>query len=292
MSSKLQRVKVIRNRKFRDSYRGYYDHVIKIRGIAESYIFIGSGNQYFYVDPEDLEEIDFSADFEHLLEQVKKIRVELLEDIPPFMEEKYVIPGTSLKGAVRSRAEFMFKSVNGEVPACYIVYDPATSLNQSHLRVWGGVVLEVRSKCETNISSSVCEICDIFGSSGLLAKVSFGNLVPISDDYIETVEILGRPYVVFKPGAIFEGEIRYGGLETYQLGLLLSAMRIPEKKPILIGEFKYKKMDLGGKKAYFGRLRIEVKDTKPSDINIDEAIREFKERFKMYFRDDLDETAW
>ncbi len=286
MHQNLRRVRVIRNRRIGEEARGVYKYRVRLEAIAESYIHVGSG----LIQPLfDLDEIKRTP-VDKLEEMIDKLK--FLDKIPPFRDSTYYIPGSSIKGAIRTRAELMFRSYNGETPTCFIVYDQRSLPSRNHQRVWGDVIYEARFRCDATRQNYVCEVCDIFGAPGLLAKIAFSDFTPVNNESIDVLEIYREPIIVFKKGTHFVGEMLLGDLEDYQFGLLLHAMRIPENKPILIGRYKYKKVRVRGKDEYFGRLRFRISSIEPDEIDMNQALDAFKDRLGVYFRDDLDETAW
>ena len=285
MRNQNYRVKVIRNRLIGKGERGYYNHILKIKAVADTRIFIGSGAINLQIN----KDLFAKADFDDLKELGESI--EFLERDLPYNGSTFYIPGSSVKGAVRHRAEMMFKSVDGSVPSCYIVYDRAIAPLEKYKRIYGEQVLEERGKCIVDMGrgreAKVCEVCDIFGAPGAIAKIAFSDLIPKSDDPVEVVKINGVTYRVFKKGTVFNGKILIGDLELYQIGLLLKALRHDVDKPILIGMFKYKGWSEENK---FGRLKIKVTDIKPRDLNLDLTLNKFDEVLGKYYRYDLDET--
>jgi len=286
MPQNLKRVNIIRNKDVSKGYRGFFSHVLYVEAVAESYIHIGSGSIKPLFDLNKVKDVS--------MDELEKLTSELkfLENVLPSRSGNYYIPGSSLKGAIRSRAELMFKNQAGEVPACFIVYNPREEPKEAHLRIWGDVIFENRFKCDAGRFSRVCEVCDIFGAPSLLSKVSFGDLIPVDSDPVEIVEIYNVPQMIFRKGTKFRGIIQFGGLENYQIGLLLHAMRVLDNKPILIGRYKYKKVKIEGREKYFGRLKFSITKIEPDNIDISEALSAFKEKLGSFYREDLDETAW
>ncbi len=284
--------KVIRNKKGFIEDRGIYTDYLTIKAVAESPIHISMGVKYIYLGIEEEKKIKKSNN----IEVFKTANVETFDNMLPFDGVNYIIPGTSIKGAIRFRAEMMFKSVNNLVPSCYVVYNHIGRPSQTYMKIWGEQVLEFRKSCRIDAKAglyNLCEICDIFGAPGAIAKISFTNLVPKESDFApQYMDIDGKIVPVFPEKTEFEGKIYYNSrqLELYQLGLILRAMRIPEKKPILIGRYKYKMLNRGKK---FGLLKLEIIESSNKEFSVNEAVKAFDESElgKKYYRKDLDETA-
>jgi len=191
--------------------------------------------------------------------------------------DRIVIPGTSLKGAVRSRLELLFKAVNYEVPSCFRLAGPARSSpapkgthGWRHQRIWPSSLENREPSCNVSATEywediKVCIVCDMFGAPGLRSRVNFGNLEPISEVGAIRVGVLIKNRPIFfefvDKDSMFKGVISIEGLSLEELGLLSIAMRLLEDKPILIGRFKYVKhrvkKDNNVAEEWFGRLDIK-----------------------------------
>ena len=188
-----------------------------------------------------------------------------------------VIPGTSLKGAVRSRLELLFKEANGNVPSCFRLAGPSRSEpapkgthGWRHQRIWPSSLENRESSCnvigaEYWEDMKVCIVCDMFGAPGLRSRVNFGNLEPVDGVKVVEAQVLvedGRiPFEFIDKNSAFKGIISLEGLSLEELGLLSIAMRLLEDRPILIGRFKYVKHRVRRNnievEEWFGRLNIK-----------------------------------
>lgn len=190
--------------------------------------------------------------------------------------DKIVIPGSSLKGAVRSRLELLFTAVNNEVPSCFRVVEgfapqPAPKGGQGwrHQRVWSSSLENRGRGCDATSATywediQVCIVCDMFGAPGLRSRIDFGNLEPLNNVRLIRADILIRgrsvSFEFIDKNSSFKGVVLLNGLSLKELGLLSIAMRLLEDKPILIGRFKYVKhrlrIDNNFLSEWFGRLKI------------------------------------
>jgi len=250
----------------RDRLVGLLSGTMKLVAEAKSYIHIWSGRTKLRlrvpvggITAEALER-----------EAIRLVREDISEPAElPSYGERLAIPGSSLKGAIRSRLEFLFTpSPEGVVSSCFVVQEPLTlppSPGQHgwrHYRIWSPATEEARPVA-CGSSEAACIICNIFGAPGLASKVFFGNLwlVGGQEEWVEELELdYGERVLAFKPGARFEGEFCFKGLKPEELGLLIIGMRLHESRPVLIGKNKYRlrrRADTGREIA-FGRLMINA----------------------------------
>jgi len=199
--------------------------------------------------------------------------------------DKPAIPGSSLKGAVRSRLELLFRARDGKVPSCFTYSGRLTGKPRAgvsgwrHVETWEHVVYEDRGlQCsaldwEYYEDINVCEVCDLFGTSGLASRVDFSSLTPETPESVNTLEELHvffscdrnksiEGYVeAIKPRVVFEGEIAFKGLSPGELGLVSIAMNLVSGRELLLGRFKYRRLGvLRGNRVepiVFGRIRVE-----------------------------------
>jgi len=182
------------------------------------------------------------------------------------------IPGSSLKGAVRSRIELA--SSGGRVPAAFL-YDsgalkalPRVGVHGwRHARIWCESVFEERVR---GAGYTVLE--DIMGVAGgwleaIGSRVYFGDLKLVSRHSCEVVVLDHNEVVQAIPrDAVFEGEILVQNLEMDELGLLFYGLAQDKRlycnhDPLmLLGAFKYRcrvRQDTG-KRVEFGVVRVDV----------------------------------
>ncbi len=279
--------------------------IIRLKALVpqDSYLFVGTGRKTLLFDRNKLEALKKETNIEKLREFIH----ELSFDFEAFqsLAGNIVIHGSSIKGALRTRLELLFKSVNKACPACFRVYR-VEEIPQRYLLIWGDVVREVKRPCDYLSSGRVCEICDIFGAPGLGSLVDISNFILEGNaENLEKIELItGQKVMAVKPGSIFHGKISFRNLEKYQLGLLFIGLRLGENKPILIGRFKFRKLrDARNNELKFGRLLFELEDIQlifadeatqklsksPKDF-VKEMISHAELKFKDYLRTNFDEV--
>ncbi len=192
-----------------------------------------------------------------------------------------VIPGSSLKGAVRSRLELLFKPVEKLTPACFTreslgISEPVEGTpGWRYKKIWWDSIKEYRDRpCnatnwEYYEDIKVCRICDIFGAPGLASRVHFSTLYPSDTNCTEYLDVIlscsKNIHVMVeavKPSTVFKGEILVNGLELVELGLLATGLKLYSGRELLIGRLKYKQVVrcLGNEPIImkFGRVRANV----------------------------------
>ncbi len=174
-----------------------------------------------------------------------------------------VIPGSSIKGAIRARLEYAFKPVDNKVKSCYIkqtTHEPDWQKGWRHIYIYGPEVAVYRvSTCDYTHDRQVCKVCDIMGTAGLASRVDFSDAIPVRDfELVELTLEYGEHIFAIPPGAEFELEIAMRNMSPSEIGLVLMAMNLhlQELRPILIGRFKYKAKTekTTGRKLIFGQL--------------------------------------
>jgi len=136
------------------------------------------------------------------------------------------IPGTSLKGVFRSRAERILKS--GNIGSCDIiagnecVYEKSVKLNH-------GKVLDGKTRYQRS-----CPVCRLFGSKVLRSRVTINDLYVIGDYKVGERTCVGIDRITgsAKKGALynmqyiekaeFQGKMTLQNFEPYQIKLLLN----------------------------------------------------------------------
>jgi len=167
------------------------------------------------------------------------------------------IPGSCMKGVVRSRIEFMFKESNGVVPSCFSVIGgrpfKATRghVGWRHQAVYPSSLEDRGLPCDATRYETVCDVCNIFGAPGLASRVEFSPLI-----FKGKTETLSTPFgmlEVIKSGMEAKGAVSFKNMEQRELGLLLLGLGI-ENGPILIGRSKF--LRVGG--IRLGRIQIKA----------------------------------
>ncbi|HDN83826.1 MAG TPA: hypothetical protein ENG50_05630 [Candidatus Altiarchaeales archaeon] len=260
--------------------------ILDLQAKAESYVFVGSGRTSFEINEKLLKTMLLKADrsFRELCDAIlrEKDKVTFGFKSLIYMGGRPIIPGSSIKGSVRSRLELSFHSVDNEVPSCYIVSSRTLKREPHkgthgwrHYKIWGDVIFEERDTCnildKTFEEARVCPVCNIFGSPGLVSRVYFGDFVPVSKDCIARLMLDYNDRIeAFKPGTVFTGSILID-LEPAELGLVSIGMKLLKNSAILLGYSKYRKRRMQtqyNKHVYLGRISFN-----PSKMKIPEYFK-------------------
>lgn len=191
-----------------------------------------------------------------LINKSKKMAIPNKLRLPRFDETPY-IPGSSLKGAIRSRIEYKFKLTKEDdeyiTYSCYIVegaiFDESKIKN--HLTFWGDDVKLSRGTCRP---PNVCKVCDLFGTMSLSSRVHFSDAIATSSNttYVN-LEKVGN-IEVFAYGTQFSLNVTINNADTLDLGLIMLGLELFSKSPILIGGFKYRFNPKAGRTPFNGKF--------------------------------------
>ncbi|MEM0049614.1 MAG: RAMP superfamily CRISPR-associated protein [Candidatus Bathyarchaeia archaeon] len=257
-----EKVKVLRRKPKVRSGFGDLCGVIYATLTADSYVHVGS-SEIFTVNENLLAKLIKSGE-----RNIKRLlqAVELRERIPFNVSGgRPVIPGSSIKGNIRSRLELSFRPKDGYVRSCFIrasrplIKEPLKGTSGwRHFKIWGKVLFEDReSPCDFTRMGKVCLICDLFGTAGLKSLIDFGDFVGEGDarDMLEPLSLeYGINLLAAKPGSKFNGRILFHNLSPSELGLLFIGMKVG--KSVLLGRLKYRHVVSG---KTFGKARYDVK---------------------------------
>ncbi len=286
---RIVRVRVLRRPiKPRNSLTGLTG-VLFYRATAETPIHVGGGGVLKSISREELtglsRNIQEIAKTSRDLGEVERIVKEFFSR-PVGKEEsvgsmfrlsgRLAIPGTTLKGVVRSRLEFMLRpDGRGEVPSCFSVSGgrPFVAIEGRHgwrhQRVYPASLEDRGPPCNAIKFSTVCDVCNIFGAPGLASRVSFGPLV-----FDSTPEVIHTPdggFEALPMGSTAAGWISFRGLDPGELGLVLLGLGIGDG-PILVGRWRYRPVD----GTWLASLRTEVTNHLFHECSTD-ALGEFGE---------------
>ena len=258
--------------------------ILVLKCVTESYLHIGAGKLKFSIDKRIVSMFKKRPDFNFLLRSVKNYAEYEYSEVVRY-SGKVVIPGSSLKGCIRSRLELLAVSKDDTTHFCFRVSDLPRNFPPQrgqhgwrHYEMWKPAPkerrysTEGREECDTTRGDyRVCATCDLFGAPGLASRILFENfyaqkyeLLEMELDYYEKVEAI-------KPGSIFEGRIVFKNLRPYELGLIfigLGASKTGEFKSILLGKSKYRRRrvvsclqdkSLVGKEIVFGLVKFRIK---------------------------------
>ncbi|MGC8949432.1 MAG: RAMP superfamily CRISPR-associated protein [Thermoprotei archaeon] len=266
-------LKVVRdNPRPRDFYRdlcGRLDISIIVEGDKQSYIHIGSGKEFFKLNMNEVKEAYSKREFNQLLDKIKFVKG---YDKFASTIKGSIIPGSSIKGNVRSRLELSFKGYKDAVDSCFvnagkpIVRELSKGIfGWRHYRIWNEVLSEDRGvPCNFNSMGRVCLICDLFGSAGLKSLIDFSDFESISS----ILEYIDLPFKIrveaAAAGSEYRGEVYFKNLKDYELGLLLLGMGIKDShvgRKVILGRFKYRnKLD----SFKFGRVKYKLNELRLS----------------------------
>ncbi len=176
----------------------------------------------------------------------------------------YFIPGSSLKGVIRSRIEYKLLNNNGAA-SCYVVNGFQDGISNTHLKFWGDDIKKQREQCI--MPNNICIVCDMFGNKELASLTHFSDAIAQGKNVVERLSDIKIEAI--KPNTKFECEILCQHYDYKRLGLLFLGLELFSKSPILIGMYKYKYNKQYGKlynnKYMFGLLNFSLKEVK--DIN-------------------------
>lgn len=252
-----------------------------------SYLFVGSGQPTFELFADD----DWKS-VELLMQQVGKRRSyvdKILSDkvYDDFFTVRGIpaIPGSTLKGVTRSRIELMFKPAKNAVPSDFIRIGGRPSWRHKHIYQENIILRECDSP-----PNSVCVVCDMFGAPGLLSKVKFSD-AELTDakklkgatDFM--VLDFGRGKLrrikAIKPGTDFTFVTNCLNMTPEQMGLLFMGLNTDVGRPVLMGAYKYRPVNVIGKGLiWFGRVIVKpISITSRSIVNgiVEEKVLDIKD---------------
>ena len=283
MSSSSHSVQVKRQKpRSRDKLDGLAGRIrIRLRACSrslgdplDSYLHVGTGFLRLIIDEEELRRraslAKNRADLERLVREFnEKIQVDY-EQFVLLKSGAPVVPGSSVKGNVRSRIELSFVPKDDAVRCCLIratddpVQPPPPGQHGwRHFSIWEKSLRFPRDKaCNytgKKAKRGVCLLCDLFGTAGLAGLIEFGdlegrgvNLVPL--DLTNDEKLLAAP-----PRSTFYGTVTFRNLKAEELGLLLYGTGMRDSRlgrPVLLGKMKYRRYPQS--QYVFGVVRYEL----------------------------------
>jgi CRISPR-associated RAMP protein (TIGR02581 family) len=167
------------------------------------------------------------------------------------------IPGSSIKGVVRSQAERILRTVNRrpDLWACDPFADPCVSGGRK-AELWGQAEKQDRQRADVLFAQLVweesCTACRLFGSPWFAGRLAFKDAYLVNaDDLLVVTQIrdgvgidrdLGAARSNIKydfetvvPGARFGVEILCENLEDWEVGFLLAVLRQWEEGTLSLG---------------------------------------------------------
>ncbi|ARM76983.1 hypothetical protein B6F84_00035 [Acidianus manzaensis] len=225
--------------------------------VVSDYLHVGSGEY-------SVEVLKPISDVDKLVDQALK------GDIPNevnnfFSQEMYlmnhyegktVIPGSTIKGMVRTRLELAIPG------SCYIVDSRGSNYSPRYKSIFKPEHKK-SDRFDPEDYPNVCPVCNLLGNSGLASRVNFSDFV--SSDKTDVIKISNVGYEVAKKGARFSGKVVYNSLSKEELGMLFYGFGIRVQngrvlsKVQLLGRFKYED-------KRFGRVTFSIGAVNSSDV--------------------------
>ncbi|WP_221286535.1 RAMP superfamily CRISPR-associated protein [Stygiolobus caldivivus] len=180
---------------------------------------------------------------------------------------KVVIPGSTIKGLVRTRLELSIRE------SCYVVSRNSNTVSNTYKKIFRNP----KPKYSDRFPERVCPVCDLLGNSGLASRVSFTDLV-MAQGKTDFVNVNGQYYESAIKGSKFGGKVVYRSLKPVDLGMLLYGLGFRlkgnklEGKVMLMGRFKFSD-------RRFGRVRFSLPAAKVEFVN---ALNEFMKKFNPF----------
>ena len=175
--------------------------------------------------------------------------------------DRLCIPGSTIKGLVRSRLELMAgrRGQDVKASACLSVAGPLLAKPPApglpgwrHAKIWGSAVLverERESYHEEGLAADLCPICNLLGAPGVASRVYFSDLCCVErcSPSICAFQEYGMRLEVLEPGATLSGALTLRGVALEELGLLFIGLGFDGSsfKPLLVGRAKYMAENFG-----------------------------------------------
>jgi len=246
--SKMSRSNTPRNHTFRDAplTRG----VLELEGeVVSDYLHVGSG----------IVDVVLTSDVGDLTDVIERIlKGESLTSFASLnsmfsrpahllsrVGDRVVIPGSTIKGMVRTRLELSIPN------ACYIVDMQSRNYSQRYREIF-----KPDQRKRADRFPQVCPVCDLLGNTGLASRVEFSDFT-LSGDWIDFFSSGSESYEVVKKGGKFSGRVTFKVKSPEELGMILwgFGIRSGGNKVVLLGRFKFQD-------RRFGRVKFTVKSLK------------------------------
>ncbi|MHA1469783.1 MAG: type III CRISPR-associated RAMP protein Csx7 [Candidatus Asgardarchaeia archaeon] len=204
------------------------------------------------------------------------------------------IPGSSIKGVLRSTCERIIKSIkNPQIRACNI---PSNScIDNDKEKIIKESLLKEPEVARKMLEENLCEVCKIFGNQVYSSHMLINDAIGVQWSFgIRPGIAINREYGSVEhgpffveyvaPGSVFSFEILARNLEPYQLGLIAAAIQEINKGRIKVGGLKSRGFgtieiifhDINYE-TYDSRYSIELPKSPPPDASMDE-FKTFTER--------------
>ncbi len=242
---------------------------------TKSYLHIGSGKELIALDPEIVDVVLRSKSLAEVVRYLRTLRgASVGSKCFEFVRYggKLCIPGSSIKGLIRSRLELLAKPINNSIESCFRVPSPPITTKPPkgvhgwrHVRIWWDAPAQDRRPTCNPLQEGyieLCVVCNIFGAPGVASRVFFSNACCTSD--VKTVKKVldyGECLELVPPNTVFKGSFSFRGLRLEELGLILIGAGAREDggfNEVLMGKSKYRLRRLGGKSIELGRVLFSI----------------------------------
>ncbi|WP_338602839.1 RAMP superfamily CRISPR-associated protein [Sulfolobus tengchongensis] len=263
----MQRSHIQRNEYTKRNSKGL-DGVIELElTVKSNYLHVGSGKY----------DVELVKPISNIDELVNKALSGSLLDVQDYFSPlsfemcnyngKVVIPGSSIKGLVRSRLEL---SIPG---SCFIISMKSNSSSQTYRRIFKPSPRQ-SDTFDPERFPAICPVCDLLGNTGLASRVSFSDFVMTSGK-VDNVSIRGIIYECAVKDSKFLGRVVFRSLKPIEIGMLLYGFGLRIKgnslvgKTLLLGRFKYSD-------RRFGRVVFSIVNPKGDYVK---AVNDFVSKF-------------
>jgi hypothetical protein len=297
----VRRVRVLGAEKPRDRVPGAEGVNVSISvefRVVSDYFFIGSGRESFAglekaarTQPQSFED---AVSLARRMQGARPVK-DFYRVLNPFTGRKQpAIPGSSVKGAVRSRIELACRDgKDGKVVAPILLppnnqgiprsLPPKGAHGWRHARIWCESVFEVR---EPEKIPTILE--DLFGLASpdlsMQSRVLFNTFYPVDEGLdCNPVELdHGEVLCAVGKGAAFRGTIIVYNASPEDLGLLLYGLGQDKllcgKEPrLLMGYSKYRCRTSTRRTVSFGIVSVKINEIKPDPLSEDKWINMIEE---------------
>ncbi|MHA1766095.1 MAG: RAMP superfamily CRISPR-associated protein [Promethearchaeota archaeon] len=236
--------------------------------LNNNYLFIGSNWDEIEEIPEEYFSMEksFEECINHISKQINSVSSTIL------IGGKPIIPGSTLKGAIRFRVEHSFKpDKNNEIFSCFIKQSrPAPkSMIKNFLKAfgYGNNIPPTRPNEDINlIKENCCQTCDLFGNSSLEGRIFFSDAEPINASMkIIILQVrAGRDEKrVIAPGSTFNFTVGIKNVDDIDLALLYLGMNLHNDGTILLGMNKFAtRREINGNIIHFGKVKLNINEIK------------------------------
>ncbi|AHC52239.1 hypothetical protein SUSAZ_10310 [Sulfolobus acidocaldarius SUSAZ] len=244
--------------------------VIELRlSVKSDYLHVGSGSSTYRL-VKKIDNIDALVEdaIEGNIPDLSAYFSPKLHLMTKYSNGTFIIPGSTIKGLVRTRLEL---SIPG---SCYIVSKDASNTSQTYRNIFKPRK-KPRDRFDPVKFPKVCPVCDLLGNSGLASRVTFSDFVGEKVNS-QNVKVRGDEYECVTKNSTFRGKVVFKGLKSVEIGMLLYGFgfRIGNNtitsKTMLLGRFKFSDRQ-------FGRVQFSLVNSNPNYLNY---LKEFVSKFK------------